>query len=344
MMSDGLKRSADFHSGKQGGKTMKKRALLLTACLSAVILASACTNGNAQTEPAVDAPIVDDNGSEESGNTEESGDPAEVDVNDADDSQGTDAPVDGGSAENAADIYESFINGEISAVTGDYFSDTDNYPALEAGSYDFGTLKATAENIECGECDTDYTTVTSADGGAELMVVRFATKDENLLNYYAVLCAKADGTLEITYEYEDGYRSYSALFENGYVEVGGSAGAGAQVSSVYMLNSDGSATAAYTLNYFWGSFSEQIAYDINPEIDYNNIPLMDPESEAQVMEYVENGEVYFAVTAWTEDEDIHEGEKTFFEALEGMGAHMVEQEDIESMKAKYALPAEGSVW
>ena len=323
---------------------MKKRALLLTACLTAAILATACTNGEAPADPVEDVQVVDDNGGEENGNTEESGDPADSGENDAEDSKDADAPADGGSAENAAEIYEAFVNGEISATTGDFFSDKDNYPALEAGSYDFGTLKATAENIECGECDTAYTTVTSADGGAELMVVRFATKDENLLNYYAVLCAKADGTLEITYEYEDGYRSYSALFENGYVEVGGSAGAGAQVSSVYMLNSDGSATAAYTLNNFWGSFSEQIAYDINPEIDYNDIPLMDPESEAQVMEYVENGEVYFAVTAWTEDEDIHEGEKAFFDALEGMGAHMVEQEDIESMKAKYALSGEGIVW
>ena len=323
---------------------MKKRGLLLTACLSAAILATACTKGEAPAEPSVDVQTVDINGGGENGNTEESGDPAATEETNTADPQATDAPADGGSDVKSADVYEAFLNGEISAVTSGYFSEDENYPALEAGTYDIGTLKATAESMECGECETSYATVTSADGGADLLVVKFATKDENLLNYYAVLCAQSDGTLEITFEYEDGYRSYSALFNTGYVEVGGSAGAGAQICGVYKLNSDGSATEAFHLNQFWGSFAEQICYDINPDVDYDAIPLMDPESEAEILEYTENGEVYVAVTSWTEDETIHEGEKAFFEALEGMGAHLVEQEEIDSMKAKFGYEGEEVVW
>ena len=323
---------------------MKKRTLLLTACLSAAILATACTNGETPADPSGEVEVVDDNGGEENGNTEETGDPAETENNGADDTQGTDAPEEGGEAVNAAEVYESFLNGEISATTGAYFSDDDNYPALDEGSYDFGTLKATAESMECGECEASHAFVTSADGGADLLVVKFETKDSSLLNYYAVLCAQADGTLEITFEYEDGYRSYSSLFQTGFVQVGGSAGAGANVNTVYMLNSDGSATEAFGMNNFWGSFAEQICYDINPEIDYESIPLMDPESEAEIVEYTENGEVYFAVTGETEDEGINANEKAFFEALEGMGAHKVEYEEIESMMAKYAYEGEEVVW
>ena len=41
---------------------MKKRGLLITACLSAAILATACTKGEAPAEPSVDVQTVDIDG------------------------------------------------------------------------------------------------------------------------------------------------------------------------------------------------------------------------------------------------------------------------------------------
>ncbi|MGN0400963.1 MAG: hypothetical protein ACI4HQ_01725 [Acetatifactor sp.] len=245
-------------------------------------------------------------------------------------------------ATEARDAYMEFLNGTRSLVTAPGFGEDDgeyNYDGVYYGEYTYPELKVAIEKYEGYDTLTKYAFTDFGKDGTEELVVRFETSGHSFLNWVGIIHYDGEG-LELVYSYEDGYRTVSALYESGYLAIGGSWGAGANGMDYMKFNEKGEASILFSCNHFYSSFATQIAYDLTDDDnvieiygEYNS--LLNEDSTVEVTEYIpverDGKGVKISVSNYSRDSEIRAIEERMINELVSMGAELISEEEMEKL-------------
>lgn len=202
------------------------------------------------------------------------------------------------------------------------------YYELERRSYDYDSLKTAVTAIEMKPGRPYYAQLDV--NGTALYVLRFESIDPSFNNWNGIV--RFDGKdLILTNYYEDGYRTYSELYKNGLLNVGGSFGAGAHGSTYELISEEGERNLIFDSNYYFGSFAEMVAYNLNNYDYYIPNPDIWEYSELQLSELLVNDKVYICVDEYSSDEDVKAAEMQMIADLKGLGAIEISSEEMLSM-------------
>lgn len=242
----------------------------------------------------------------------------------------------------AHEAYMAFLNGEGTIVTHEDYNNYDGYPgSFSYGTYTYASLKSTYESFEGYPTATKIAFVDFGNDGTEEMVLRLENTQPSYMNWNGIFHYQ-DGEITLMYDFEDGYRTYSEIYESGYFELGGSWGAGAYGADYFSLDEKGYPTCLYSCNQFWSSFATQIAYDLTTDgtsgtVDWDTLGyVLDDRSELEISEYVpaaRNGKgVKICVDARsTSDKEVMDAEERFINELVKMGAELVSREEFNKL-------------
>ena len=246
------------------------------------------------------------------------------------------------SEEPGKDAFLEFLSGSSSLMTAPLFAEDDedyNFDGLFYGEYTYPELKVAMELHEDNDTSTKYAFVDINGDGKEEIALRFEGTDNPYMNWTGIIRYNGEG-LELVYAYEDGYRTFSNLYESGHLSIGGSFGAGAHGVDYIGFDENYKENRLSTCNFFYGSFATQIAYDLKE--DYSNLPnmedygsLMNGDSEMEVTEYYtigkEGKEVKISVSGYSSDPEVRADEEKLINDLISLGAELVSQEEMEKL-------------
>jgi hypothetical protein len=144
----------------------------------------------------------------------------------------------------------------------------------------------------------------------------------------------------LNYSYEDGYRTYSVLYDGGYLENGGSSGAGAHGYRIVSFDGKGFGTEEYRQNEYYGSFAESIEFDLTGDSNWEDEHAIPYESGLLVYEYIKDGDVKIAVSGgWSEDAPLRYEEEDYIGYLVSLGAEQISMEEMNALCSKEKLGA-----
>lgn len=240
------------------------------------------------------------------------------------------------------DAFLEFLSGSSSLMTAPLFEEDDedyNFDGLFYGEYTYPELKVAMELHEDNDTSTKYAFVDINGDGKEEIALRFEGTDNPYMNWTGIIRYNGEG-LELVYAYEDGYRTFSNLYESGHLSIGGSYGAGAHGADYIGFDENYKENRLFSCSYYYGSFATQIAYDLVD--DYSNLlnmedygSLMNEDSGIEVMEYCATGkegkEVKISVSGYSSDPEVRADEEKLINDLISLGAELIPQEDMEKL-------------
>lgn len=238
--------------------------------------------------------------------------------------------------EAALKAYAAFMKGEISLATSDAFKEGSSdlsYYGIGYGEYDYNSLKAAIEELEMGDgFNVFYAYVDFGQDNSKELVLRFENKDGSFLNWTGIIKYTKAG-LQLTHFYEDGYRSFASLYQNGYLLSGGSMGAGAHLTSLSEFNAKGELEPKFQISEYFGNFATSIIYDLKDddytfENDYSELYG----SDFLVTEYYKmDSPIKISVSDWSEDDYIRALEESLIEEYAQMGAEIISEEEMTAL-------------
>lgn len=226
----------------------------------------------------------------------------------------------------AVEAYNRFLSNEE-----ELYIEADNYE-LKAGAYKLAELKSKlAELNELDFCPKYKILDVTEDGDtAPILILRIESADTSYMNSVYFITYD-DGRLKNTYYYSDGYRTYSYIWDNGYLEVGGSSGAGLFGYEFLKIKKDGTCGRIFDSNTASSMWVNNVEYDLGIEYDkisdYRELELF----ELQIDDLVCDDKVYFTVRSYSSDPTIKKSEDLFVEKLQGLGAELVEASAFDKM-------------
>ncbi|MCR5304663.1 MAG: hypothetical protein K6E33_08890 [Lachnospiraceae bacterium] len=248
-----------------------------------------------------------------------------------------------GSGTDASSAYGRFLSGESELVTAESFKglDEEYYMGLPYGTYDLSSLRDAVAELEMVHADTKYGYITVE--GKELLVIRFESTDDSLMSWNGIINYNGEG-LELNYSFEDGYRSYAKLYDSGYVEYGGSSGAGASGYTITKLDGNGFGSLVFSLNEYYSSFAESILYDLGKAgeaaaADGSYMGFTDGD-DFFVREYVADGQVLISPEVYSSDAENKGKEEAFIAKLVELGAKQVTKDEMDAFcdEKQYVSP------
>lgn len=236
--------------------------------------------------------------------------------------------------EAARKAYMDFLEDKTTVTTAEHFREDDkeyNYDYLLYGKYDYKHLKDCVSNHEPYLMLAKYELVDFGNDGVDELVLRFENQEDSCMSWTGIIKYNGNG-LELNAAYEDGYRTYSSLYTNGYLEIGGSSGAGAHGFTLKQIDENGFATDVYTANVYYSTFATVIGYDLAENFEgFGEDEEQLFESGVCVYEYKDKNGVKIAVTDWDEDETIRKAEEKMINKFVELGAEMISVEEMEKL-------------
>ncbi len=232
-----------------------------------------------------------------------------------------------------SDAYEMFLAGELEVNVlydpGDVYSEG-RRPRL--GTYTYDELVEELKEVFYTDFDVNYALFTPDTGkeGDDVMALYLeseAAAGDNWMGFIAYV----DGELVMNYNEFFGYRSFLELYWDGKVMSGGSGGAGASYNFLSQVYPDASVKTVFKEAYFYSTWCNEVAYIINPDIAYEDVPVLADGSNIEMdVVYDDDGNVQFSVTAWSDNKATKAEEEAFVQALVDMGAV---QTDVDTIAA-----------
>ncbi len=232
-----------------------------------------------------------------------------------------------------SDAYEMFMNGEMEVNVlydpGDEYSDG---RCPQPGTYTYEELIDALKETFYADFDVNYAYFTPETGeeGDDVMALYLEAEAAAGYNWMGFI-AYEDGKLVMNYNEYFGYRSFFDLYWDGKVISGGSGGAGASYNFLSQVYPDASVKTVFKEAYFYSTWCSEVAYIINPDIAYEDVPVLVDGSNIEMdVVYDDNGNVKFSVTGWSDNKATKAEEEAFVQALTDMGAV---QTDVDTISA-----------
>ena len=242
----------------------------------------------------------------------------------------------------AETAYMEFLSGRSSVTTAECFRDDDqeyNQDGLAFGTYTIGEMRSAIAEYEMSESAVKYTFFDFGNDGTEELVLKFESVDPAFMNWTGIISFDGEN-LGLNYSYEDGYRTYSVLYDGGYLENGGSSGAGAHGYRIVSFDGKGFGTEEYRQNEYYGSFAESIEFDLTGDSNWEDEHAIPYESGLLVYEYIKDGNVKIAVSGgWSEDAPLRYEEEDYIGYLVSLGAEQISMEEMNALCSKEKLGA-----
>ncbi len=327
---------------------MKNRYLTALATIGLVlIMVTGC--GNKNSAPA-DAGLT----AGDDANKNEAGADIENDSSDSDETKRTLSDVSADIAnKKAIDAYMQFLNNDRLAYPTPKF-DTDSPEGeiygFSRSEYDYRNLVQSLIQSDAGTFDVEYAFMDLGNDGTTEMIMAIRNRLATLMSTNVVL--HFDGNdIQMTYAYSYGYRTEEVLYDQGYLMLYGSGGAGAHYSTLIEFEPDGYGRPVWENNFFFSSFATSIAYSLDyGSDDYPDADMFGDytDDEFQISEFIEHqvgpDVVKIAVASYSEDEDVKASEQKFVESLKAHGAIEISSEEMESLTDLSALTNGGIEW
>ena len=231
-------------------------------------------------------------------------------------------------------VYMDFLNGSGKVQTSEQFKADDseyNADGLIYGSYSFSELKAAVAEFQMAEMNSEYALVDFGNDGIKELVLRFESANPNFMNWTGIIHSN-NGNLELNSSYVDGYRTAAELYDNGYLLISGSSGAGVHNSMLKSFNANGTMYDVLSFNEYYGSFAEEIEFTLSQNTNWEDNHHIPYESLIEVKEYIEGEKVKVAVVGgWSEDAAIKAEEEDFIGYLESLGAELISAEEMNGL-------------
>lgn len=235
----------------------------------------------------------------------------------------------------AQKVYLDFLKGETKIKTADKYKEDDfsiNVDGLRYGEYTYEELSETIAEFENTQMDAYYAFLIDEQKETVNMFLRFESKEFGFNNWTGILHSTEDGII-LNDSFEDGYRTYATVYDNGYLEIGGSNGAGAHVSGIEKLDENGVRHSIFNGEYYVGGFATLLAYSITGgstglEEGYFE---SDDETALSVRAYVTETEVKMEVSEYSEDAVVRQREETMVNDLLELGAVLVSTEEMDQL-------------
>ena len=246
----------------------------------------------------------------------------------------------------AETAYMEFLSGKSSVTTAECFRDDDqeyNQDGLAFGTYTIGELRSAIAEYEMSESAVKYTFFDFGNDGTEELILKFESVDPAFMNWTGIISYDGEN-LCLNYSYEDGYRTYSVLYDGGYLENGGSSGAGAHGYRIVSFDGKGFGTEEYRQNEYYGSFAESIEFDLTGDSNWEDEHAIPYESGLLVYEYIKDGNVKIAVSeGWSEDTPLRYEEEDYISYLISLGAEQISMEEMNALCSTEKLGTEISI-
>ena len=231
-------------------------------------------------------------------------------------------------------VYTDFLNGSGKVQTSEQFKADDseyNADGLIYGSYSFSELKAAVAEFQMTEMNSEYALVDFGNDGIKELVLRFESANPNFMNWTGIIHSN-NGNLELNSSYVDGYRTAAELYDNGYLLISGSSGAGVHNSMLKSFNANGTMYDVFSFNEYYGAFAEEIEFTLTQNVNWEDNHHIPYESLIEVKEYIEGEKVKVAVVGgWSEDAAIKAEEEDFIGYLESLGAELISAEEMNGL-------------
>lgn len=312
---------------------MKKRIFTISACTALLLVLLAGCAQSAQPNK----PEADDNTSTVTPSLTPEKEPA------ASDRKGLNAE--------AEQAYMDFLNGASTVETSEKFRMDDseyNYDGLLYGSYTYSELRDTISELEMSAVVPKYAFLDFGSDGVNEMLLQLESANPSYMTWVGTI--KYDGgKLWLNDYYEYGYRSFATLFSSGYLQIGGSSGAGAHAYSIERFDENGFRSVVFTESELYGLYADLIPYDLLEDgksltADYSTLLAS---SEFLIREYFANGTVKLSVTGLNDDPNVRKGEEAFLAEMEDLGAELISEAEMDELCSieKYSAPEiEWIVW
>lgn len=231
-------------------------------------------------------------------------------------------------------VYMDFLNDVGKAQTSEQFKADDseyNADGLTYGSYSFSELKTIVSEFQMTEMTPKYAFLDLGNDGTDELLLRFDSVNQNFMNWTAII-HNNNGNLELNSSYVDGYRTAAELYDNGYLFISGSSGAGVHNSILKGFNADGTVYDVFSFNEYYGAFAEEIEFTLSQNTNWEDNHHIPYESLIEVKEYIEGEKVKVAVVGgWSEDAAIKAEEEDFISYLESLGAELISAEEMNGL-------------
>lgn len=239
-------------------------------------------------------------------------------------------------ADEAETALMSFLEGNGTAQTSDLFNDeeSDRYYCLDYGTYTYDELRQAVEETEGGRSSAKYALLDLNNDSHKELVLRFdAGANTSLINWIGIFHYTAQNGIILEDEYSDGYRTYSTLYNTGFLEIGGSDGAGMHGHSLYGFNDNCQREEIFYSGDLGSSFAPYMLYDIMDDNDeaYSIISQFTDsliDSRMCVNEYKDADGVRFLATELSDDPTINESENALIDTFEKYGAVKVTEDEM----------------
>lgn len=244
-------------------------------------------------------------------------------------------------------IYLDFLGDQGVVKTAELFREDDadgNWDGVSFGEYTVSELKKNLiDNRMLPDATMKYAFFDFGKDGVEELILKFVSTDSNYMDWTGIIHYNGSG-LDLNAYCEDGYRSYASLYQNGYLSIGGSSGAGAYGYSVYSFDEVGKATKLYTVNEYYASFATSIMYDLKDQFSDEKYYDINENSELYVTEYVDTQGVKICVDTWSSDETNRVLEEELIAELTEAGAEQIDEDAMNSLVTQVDLNADEIEW
>ena len=326
---------------------MKKKFLMLLMCsVLTCSMITGCGNENVS-DANVETESID---AEDDEDEDSSDDIVEEDTEEVQEQEPENEPEED-AEENVSDMprsdaYDMFLAGEMDVTVID---DDNEYSKPDPGTYSYEELRdAVIEDLGYGaegEYDIKYALFTpdSGEEGDDILVLYVENQNASALSWLGFI-GYNNGKLEMQYFNEFGYRSYLDLYYTGDMIYGGSGGAGAHYQDYLQVNPDASVDTVYESAYLYASWCSDVFYTLDSNYDYSLIPALDGDSELEMTRVTKDGTVYICVAHWSDNKSIKEQEEAFVQALEDIGAVVVDEDKIAELTVTSVDESKTMTW
>lgn len=320
---------------------MKKKILMLFLCLSLSLSMLAGCSGGPEDSGEILTPAEPDEDAEEEEIVESVVDIEEQVIEEVPEEE----PAEEENAMPRSDAYDMFLAGEMDVEV----VYNDEYAGPKQGTYSYEELRDAAIDElgygQGGEYDVKYALFTPDSGqeGDDVLVMYIENHDPSFLNWIGFI-GYNNGKLELKYFTQFGYRSYFDLYYSGDILSGGSGGAGAHYQDYQVVKPDGAVETVYSSAYLYAAWCSDVFYTLDPQYDYSSIPELDPSSELEIKRVTKDGTVYICVSKWSTAKAVKEQEEAYIQALEELGAVVVDDAEIERISANSVDESKTMTW
>lgn len=325
---------------------MKKKILMLMMCgMLSVSMLAGCAGNTAPEDSR--AAVEDEDDEEEEEDEEETDTTGAVEEDDTEAEPEVKPEEEPAEAMPRSDAYDMFLAGEMEVTL--INDEDDEYTAPDPGTYTYEELRdAVVDELDYGmggEYDVKYALFTPNTGeeGDDILALLVENHDPSFLNWIGFISYN-NGKLELKYFVEFGYRSYLDLYYTGEMLYGGSGGAGAHYQDYLKVMPDGSVEVIYESAYLYAAWCDDVFYTLDPTMDFSQIPTLDAESALEMTRVTKDGKVYICVASWSDNKSIKEQEEAYVQALEDLGAVVVEADVLEKLMANDIDESKTMTW